>query len=340
MVRAVTTRVGIALGVCVSTVSAQAPPVGVVDFYGLHRVSAQQARDALGIAPGDTLSALLLATATVRVGALPGVVNARLEPVCCEDGRTILYVGLEEEGAPVLQFRSAPTGTVRLPDDVLNAGEAFGAAFDSALAHQDFAEDDTAGHQLMHYPPARAVEEGFMTLAARHANRLRDVLRHSSDADQRALAVQILAYAADKRAVIGDLVYGMNDPDAIVRNNAMRALALIAGLGQRRPELHLIVPFAPFVDLLNSPIWTDRNKASFALFALTAARDSTLLTLLRQRALPALVEMARWKVPGHAGAAWVILGRLGGMSEQEIQDAWSRGDRERFLHAAGVSGGG
>jgi hypothetical protein len=320
--------------------SAQMQPVGVVDFYGLHQVSAQQARDALGIVPGDTLSALLLATATVRVGALPGVAQARLEPVCCEYGKTILYVGVEEEGAPTLHFRPAPTGTVHLPDDVLQAGEAFQAAFDSAIAHQDFAEDDSAGHQLMHFPAARAVEERFISLAARRAGRLRDVLRHSSDADQRALAVQVLAYVADKRTVTGDLVYGMRDPDAVVRNNAMRALGLIASLAQRRPELHIAVPFAPFVDLLNSPVWTDRNKASLALYALSASRDSTLFALLRAQALPALAEMARWKVPGHAGAACVILGRLGGMSEQEIKDAWTRADRERFIRAAGVSGGG
>lgn len=252
----------------------------------------------------------------------------------------MLYVGVEEEGAPALHFRAAPTDSVPLPEDIVHAGETFAAAFDSALAHQDFAEDDSAGHQLMHYPAAREAELAFIPLAARYARQLRDVLRRSADAEARALAVQILAYTADKRSILADLAYAMDDPDAGVRNNAMRALGLIAGLASRRPDLHIAVPFAPFVDLLNSPVWTDRNKASFALLALSASRDSSLFARLRANALPALFDMARWRNPGHAAPACIILGRLGGMSDQEIQDAWVSGDRERFVRAAGISGGG
>jgi len=342
MPRAVLSSWWVALGVsaAVTTASAQMPPVGIVDFYGLHKVSEQQARDALGIVPGDSLSALRLAAATAHVGALPGVVQARLEPVCCLDGRIMLYVGVEEEGAPTLHFRAAPSDSVPLPEAVGRAGAAFQDALDSALAHQDFAEDDSAGHQLMHYPAARAAEEDFIPLAARYARRLREVLRRSGDPEARALAVQILAYASDKRSIVDDLAYGMSDPDPSVRNNAMRALGLIAGLASRRPDLHIVVPSGPFVDLLNSPIWTDRNKASFALLALSSSRDSVLFARLRASALPALVDMARWRNPGHAAPACIILGRLGGMSDQEIQDAWARGDRERFLRVAGVSDGG
>lgn len=326
-----------ALSLFAPALTAQSPVVATVDFYGLRHVSDSVARTALGIAPGDTLTALRMAMATGRLASVPGVVNARLEPVCCTGGRTMLYVGVEEEGAPTLRFRAAPTDTVPLPGPVIQAGNAFAAAFDSALAHQDFAEDDSAGHQLMHDPAARAVEEGFIPLATRYAGRLREVLRRSADADARALAVQILAYAADKRSVVGDLEYGMSDPDPGVRNNAIRALALIAMLAQRHPERHITIAYEPFVDLLNSPIWTDRNKASFALLALTTDRDSTLLAMLRARALPALVEMARWQNPGHALAACIMLGRLGGMSEQELQEAWASGDRERFIRAAGGS---
>lgn len=322
------------LGVLAPALAAQSAVVATVDFYGLRQVSDSVARGALGIVSGDTLTALRMTTATVRLGALPGVLDARLAPVCCVDGRVLLYVGVQEDGAPTLQFRAAPTDTVPLPAPVVRAGVAFQAGLDSALAHRDFAEDDSAGHQVMHDPAARAVEEGFIPLAARYATRLRAVLHHSADGNARALAAQILAYAADKRTVVGDLEYAMSDPDPGVRNNAIRALALIAAYAQRRPALHITVPYAPFVDLLNSPIWTDRNKASLALFALTTSRDSSLLALLRARAMPALVEMARWKNPGHALAACIMLGRLGGMSEQELQEAWASGDRERFIRAA------
>jgi hypothetical protein len=310
------------------------PRIGIIDFYGLRQVPEASVRRRLGIAVGDSVSPSLRDSATARLRAVPGVTGVRLAPVCCEAGRLILYVGVEEAGAPQLRFRGAPTGTVRLPDDVVRASEVFEAAFDSALAHGDFAEDDTAGHQLMHYPAARQAQEQFVPLARRYADSLRSVLRQSGDGDERALAARILAYVPRKQDVVADLVFAMSDPDEDVRNNAMRALAVIALLARRRPELQLQVPLTPFVDLLNSPVWTDRNKASFALLSLSESRDPALFALLRKQAMPALAEMARWQSRGHAVSAAIILGRLGGLTEPEIHDAWDRGDRQRLIDAA------
>jgi hypothetical protein len=63
----------------------------------------------------------------------------------------------------------------------------------------------------------------------------------------------------------------------------------------RQGALRLVVRPAPFIDLLNSIEWTDRNKSSFALEMLTESRDPALLLDLRARALRSLIEMARWK---------------------------------------------
>jgi hypothetical protein len=46
---------------------------------------------------------------------------------------------------------------------------------------------------------------------------------------------------------------------------------------------------------LNPIEWTDRNKSSLALEMLTESRDPALIADLRARALPSLIEMARWK---------------------------------------------
>jgi hypothetical protein len=46
--------------------------------------------------------------------------------------------------------------------------------------------------------------------------------------------------------------------------------------------------------------WTDLNKSSLALAALTEARDPILMEDPRARALSSLIEMARWKSHGHA----------------------------------------
>ena len=44
----------------------------------------------------------------------------------------------------------------------------------------------------------------------------------------RAFAAEVLAYSANKQSVVEDLIYAMRDPSSGVRNNATRALALIA----------------------------------------------------------------------------------------------------------------
>ena len=56
--------------------------------------------------------------------------------------------------------------------------------------------------------------------------------------------------------------------------------------------------------------------------------------MLRERALPSLVEMARWKTLSHALPAFVLLGRIAGLPENQVQAAWTRGDRESVIAAA------
>lgn len=311
----------------------EAPRVGTVDFYGLRAVSEARAREALGFEEGDAIPDSMGA-AKARLEALPSVERAHFSGVCCEAGGVTVYVGVEEDGAAPSRYRPAPDGDARLPADVVAAGDAFEAALSAATQRGSVNEDRSQGHALMEDPAARAVQERFLAFAARDDALLREVLRTSADAAHRALAAQVLGYAADKQSVVADLADATRDADESVRNNATRALAVIATLAQLAPERGIRVPPAPFVEMLNSPVWTDRNKASLALMELSASRDSALLAALRAHALPALAEMARWKTPGHALPPFVVLGRAGGLPDDEIMAAWSRGDRESVIAAA------
>jgi hypothetical protein len=328
----------VAVNVFASPMAAQpgvSTRIASVDFYGLTTVPDSEARRVLGIVPGAPIpDSALRATAIERLGALHGVRRGSLEFVCCAaEGGVMLYVGIEERGAPAMQFANAPTGTVRLPAEIAAAGASFDSAFMDAMAHGDFAETDTAGHSVMHWPAAAAVQRRFVTLAAQYTPELRAVLHHSADAAQRALAAQVLGYVADKRTVVSDLAEALFDPDRIVRNNSTRSLWVIAMLAQRRPELGVRVPYDRFVDMLASPAWSDRNKASLALTQLTAGHSATLLDLLRARSMSSLVEMAHWHDFSHAVAALTILGRIVGMPEADIMVALGQGDREPILHA-------
>jgi hypothetical protein len=308
--------------------------VGIVDFYGLRQITEVQVRQALRIAEGDAITESTLSGAEKRVRALPGASDARVDGVCCDDGKLLVYVGLEEKGAPAMRFAAPPRGRSRLPDEVVRAGAAFDAAFEKAAERGDVKEDQSNGHSLMHDPDARAVQEGFAALADRYGRELREVLRDSNKPEHRALAAQVLGYASDKASVIGDLSSAMRDPDADVRNNAMRALWLIAAFAQKTPNLGIQVPADPFVELLTSLTWTDRNKSSLALMALTESRDPALLSTLRQKALPALIEMARWKSRGHAVASVMILGRVAGIPENELTSAAAKGNHATIVDTA------
>ncbi|MET0212402.1 MAG: hypothetical protein ABW292_05345 [Vicinamibacterales bacterium] len=68
--------------------------------------------------------------------------------------------------------------------------------------------------------------------------------------------------------------------------------------------------------------------------ALSNGRDPVLLGKLRMEAMMPLVEMARWKSEGHARAAFVILGRIAGWSEEAIRRAWERSERAVVIDAA------
>jgi hypothetical protein len=85
--------------------------------------------------------------------------------------------------------------------------------------------------------------------------------------------------------------------------------------------------------MLNSIDWTDRNKSSWALSNLTAQRDPSVLSELRQTALTSLIEMSRWK-SSRGYEPFLLLGRVAGIPEDEITAAWERGDRAAFIDAA------
>ena len=118
----------------VSEADSQNLRIGIVDFYGLQRVSEIQARSALTVKEGDTMvmagdaPAPFVTASERRLATLPGVRRAHLAVVCCDAGRAIVYVGLEETDSSVPHFRDAPRGPVRLAADVVQAGRDFSAA--------------------------------------------------------------------------------------------------------------------------------------------------------------------------------------------------------------------
>ena len=141
----------------------------------------------------------------------------------------LVDVGIEERGAPTMRLRAPQRGQARLAADIVG---------------------DTP-----FLPMPRRVPFRNASSSSRSATlpQLRLVLRSSSDAAQRALAAQVLGYAADKQAVVNDLVYGMTDASGRGSQQRDACAARICRDGaKRRPSgaahpartLHRISEFA------------------------------------------------------------------------------------------------
>ena len=314
--------------------AAQAPDIGIIDFYGLRKVAEKDVRAVLGVREGGNLPRSK-GDAEEAIEKLRGVVLAHLQAVCCdEEGKAILYVGVEERGAPHFGFRELPSDPVLLPEQIHQTYVRFLAALGQAVRDKDTAEDLTQGHSMMANPSCRARQEEFITEAAEYLGVIRDVLRNSMNEEHRAIAAYVIGYAPDKNAVVDDLLYALRDPDDTVRNNAMRALAAIEILAKRKPSLRIRISPTWLIEMLNSINWTDRETAAVNLVNLTEERDAEILEQLRKRALPALIDMARWQHLPHALPAYILIGRTLGMEEKDIQEAWSSDHREQLIDEA------
>lgn len=303
------------------------PQIGIIDFFGVRKASVERLKKALGVTEGGPLPRSK-AEVEDKMELVNGVVRARLEAVCCENGKAVLYVGIEERGAPAFNYRETPEGTVKLPEEVVDAYHDFFEKLQTAIRQGDIVEDLTRGHSIMANRDAQAAQLKFLPLAQQHEVTLREVLRTSADEVERAMAAYVIAYVPNKATVVDDLQYAIQDPDDGVRNNAMRSLLGLTILSEKQPELGLKVSPTWFVEQLNSIVWSDRNKAATALLTLTEKREAGLLEMLRERALDSLIDMARWRHLSHALPGYILLGRIAGFEEERLQTAWSDGKHQ------------
>ncbi len=306
------------------------PRIGSVDYYGLRKVSQNRIYKVVGVSAGDPIPPSK-GELEDRLEKIPGVVAARVEAVCCEGRDGMLFVGIEERGAAHFALRTPPAGDATLPSEIMEQYTALVRAIENAARRGSTAEDLTHGHPLMADPDARAIQEGFVDFTDKHLAQVRDVLRNSADGEQRAIAATLIGYAPDKKAVVNDLELAIQDPDEGVRASAMRALNAIAVLAIKDPQLEIHISPTWFVEMLNSIVLSDRTRSASALINLTDSRPAAALQSLRERALQSLVEMAQWNSLRYALPAYILLGRVGGLSEAQIQESWTKGDRAAMV---------
>ena len=312
------------------------PRVGVIEIYGNRKTSVAKIKSALGAKPGDPPPGL--EDAVERIDKVSGILGSRVEATCCADRKITLYVGVEERDAPHIEFHPSPTEDVKLPDDMADTYHSFIDEVTESIRDDARAQDLTNGYSLMQSAVGRTIQLRFRPLVARDLGLVDQVIRKSYDPEQRTIAAYILQYTPrgphTTDIMVNALMYALQDSEDSVRENAMRSLKAIAVGAKMHPDQQAHLAPTWFVELLNSPVYSDRRNASLALVELTEKRDPEALQLLHDRALASVLEMAKWQDLRDALPPFILAGRMAGLSDEQIKAAWVSGDRDAVIQQA------
>ena len=306
--------------------------IGEIEFFGYAGIALDEVRAALPFREGDEFNfetmGEKLRQAHEVVKRVTGHSPTDLGPVCCDDqGNWIIFIGLSGKS---MRHNPRPKGKARLPVSAIRMYERFINSVNEAVQKGAATEDRSKGYAISEYPSLRSIQLEMRAYAVGREVLLRNVLATSSDDQHRIVAAQLLGYARQSKSQITALARAGHDSDSAVRNNATRALLVLA---ESNPKLAARIPSESYVDLLLSGNWTDLNKASFLLSAITQNRNAKALARLRGReALERLIEMARWRT-GHANAARAILGRIAGIDEGRLQQLVTAGQVEVIINS-------
>jgi len=305
-----------------------------IEFFGTTGFDVNRLRNSLPLKVGQEFSANeipdLIVKTKVSIKQLTGKEATDIAPVCCTAQRNwTVYIGLPGENLTTFTYHSRPTGkqrfsaeTVSLYHDMMNL--TFEALQKPGV---EATEDRSKTYALSAYPPLRSKQLAMRDYATHNESLIRQIVRESADDEQRAVAAELLGYAETSKEQVSDLVYSAHDADDGVRNNAVRALGVLATAD---PRFVSDIPAADFIVMLNSGNWTDRNKGGLLLSILTEKRDQRLLNLLHQQAFESLLEMAQWR-DNHSSSSLIILGRISGIEENQLQRLLASNEREPIL---------
>jgi hypothetical protein len=223
-----------------------------------------------------------------------------------DTNRVFLMFDLVERGDSAMRLgglRPAPTGSVEATRAAVSEWQRYerhAIALVQARRLSPQVAMCPAHHCLLGFdhPELAAFAASFDTLAAQLTDALVETVREDADADNRAAALFVLGHVEEADVLVAAATYALDDPASVVRNNALRVLAQLAGVLSGDPSAAPPAPLGLPVDrvlrALDDPASSVRNKAAIIaahLAADPAHRESvlehgdTLLRLLRLRQL-------------------------------------------------------
>jgi glutaredoxin-related protein len=295
----------------------QAAHISGIEFFGNQDADNVKIKTILPFQEGDEFDpagfSVAIDKARQNIEAQTGTGPTDIAPVCCgEHGDWTIFIGLS--GKTIAHHPRAKGADV-LPEEALRLYDRFMSAVMSDVEKGASPEDDSQGFALSKNPSLREVQLEMRAFAGDKTDGLIKVLNNSADDRHRIVASQLLGYANRSQPQIAALINASHDDNDTVRNNATRAILVLATSSS---DVAADIPPESFVEQLLSGTWTDVNKASSLLNVLTQSRKPATLTLLNSPEVRGrLIEVARWHT-GHAVPAWYILGRIAGIGDDEL----------------------
>ncbi|QOY88307.1 hypothetical protein [Paludibaculum fermentans] len=303
--------------------------IGAIEFFGASGRDIAALRAALPLREGTEVDAREMNDLVARMRATTKAADVAV--VCCErqsaEESWTIFIGWPDGPGEGFRYAQGPRAKLRLPAEGLNLAQVSWAVWQEAQS-AGLSENGKPSSDLDN--KLRATELAIRQYTMRHVEELRRILRTSSDAQHRAIAAHFLSYGRRSRAVVSTLAGACHDQDEGVRDNAARSLMVLMRTDMR---VSAWVPAADFVAMLHSGHWSDRQRAAVLLLHLSAENNPKLLSEIRGRAWPVLLEMARWRGADQAGPARQLLGRAGGLDEPRLQALLRGGNVDALLEA-------
>lgn len=298
--------------------------ISTVDYFGESDIDTIQLANIASALEGNDLrsgEALLRS----ELGKMKGVGQFTLKKVCCDANGVNIFVGLSSE-KNLSKVRQRRTFTpAALPHNFFKTYQEYLTKLKVAVEKGESDDNLDHGYSLMKNEAVRALQVSLPDMVSPHQKMIAEVMCHSDQEEHRAAAAFLLGYCKNKSVSLRGFKDALNDPSPDVRNNVLRAMTAILVSEKQSVSRLMRAARSRIMEMLHSLEWTDRDKAMFALVAITERREQSFLDKLKRKAGSALEQMSKWKSRPHAMMAYVLLGRVAGKADEQIFQDWQAG---------------
>lgn len=320
-----------------SSEAAEKPYVASLEVYGSPRINEVILRETLGKdlttwlqkgIEGDPDSVTLENQLADRIKKKFGFPLAEWSVIqYFEPGDLAIHITLDvvekEDVAKRMAFQPAPTGEFKDPGGLIKQWMEYE---DTALElvetgqMQPEADECPAFHCPFGHknPKLKKYEKIFVDGVNKFGKELMEIQAKDKRPEFRGAASYLLAYLKDGKKVVSAMVDRITDPEALVRNNALRVLGDIAEFHQE-----LVIPIKPVLTALQYPRVSDRSKAVYLAYLLSLNSQDVRAELLKS-SIPLLMQILASKQPDHRELSHAILRKISGKEYAATDSlAWS-----------------